>query len=106
MSQLDEARSEIEEKLIKKALEDEEFKQLLLTNPHGAIAEFDVNIPEDMEIKILEETAKTSYLVLPFVADELSDEALDLVAGGGCGCNGFLGQVKNDNQPSSFHEMT
>ncbi|WP_304508685.1 NHLP leader peptide family RiPP precursor [Anaerotignum sp.] len=91
MSKMDEVRTSLQEKIVAKALEDEEFKQLLLTNPHEAIAQFGVTIPEEMEVKILEETAQTSYLVLPFVADELTDEALDLIAGGGCGCTGNCG---------------
>ena len=53
-----------------------------MTNPHEAITQFGVTIHEGMEIKIVEETAQTAYLVLPFVSDEFSDEDLDSVAGG------------------------
>lgn len=81
-------RMELEEMIVKKSLQDEDFKKLLLTNPHEAIAQLNVEIPKEMEIKILEETANTSYLVLPYIPEELSDDALDLVAGGSaCSCN-------------------
>lgn len=81
-------RMEVEEMIIKKALQDEDFKKLLLSNPHAAISQLDVQIPKEMEIKILQETTNTSYLVLPYITEELSDDALDLVAGGSaCNCN-------------------
>ncbi|NLM55689.1 MAG: hypothetical protein GX195_12220 [Firmicutes bacterium] len=45
-----------------------------------------------MEIKVLEESAQLSYLVLPRSPEELSAEDLDAVAGGlgaevQCNCN-------------------
>jgi hypothetical protein len=97
MNKMDESRAALEEKIIQRAMEDEEFKTLLLKDPHKAIAKLGVNIPKEMEIKILEETSKTSYLVLPFVTDELSDDALSLISGGAfCNCTG--NQIShNDN---------
>ncbi|MGI6148608.1 MAG: NHLP leader peptide family natural product precursor [Firmicutes bacterium] len=73
---------ELERKVIEKALKDEAYKAKLLSDPHGAIAEFGVQISKDVEIKVLEETANVVYLVLPYMSDELSDEALEDVAGG------------------------
>lgn len=88
MSENNLSRIELEEMIIKKAMEDENFKKLLLSNPHEAIAQSGFEIPKDMEIKILEETANTSYLIFPYIPEELSDDALDLVAGGSaCNCN-------------------
>jgi hypothetical protein len=88
MSNKELTRMELEEMIIKKALQEEDFKKLLLSDPHKAIAEMGLDIPADMEINILEETAQTSYLVLPHISEELSDDALELIAGGtSCNCN-------------------
>lgn len=83
---LQEKRLALETQIMERALADEGFKERLLKNPHGAIAELGVRIPKDVEIQVLEESAKVAYLVLPYDGEELSDYALDLVAGG-CECN-------------------
>ena len=77
-------RKEIEEQIIKKAQSDKEFKKALLDNPKGTLRQFGVQIPEEIEFKVVEESAKVVYLVLPVNLDELSDEQLDAVAGGDC----------------------
>ncbi|THF81671.1 NHLP leader peptide family RiPP precursor [Cohnella fermenti] len=52
--------------IIKKAWEDPEFKQLLLADPQTALKqEFGVDIPEGVELKVVEETASSFYLVIP-----------------------------------------
>jgi len=85
-------REEIEEKAIKKAWKDENFKKDLMAKPHQAIAQLGINVPEKIEIKVVEESAKVLYLVLPVnpetLTDELADENLDEVAGG-MGCKDF-----------------
>jgi hypothetical protein len=81
-------REEIEKKAIEKAWEDENFKKNLMEKPHQAIAQIGVNVPEKIDIKVVEESAGVLYLVLPVnpetLAGELSDENLDGVAGGVC----------------------
>ncbi len=83
-------RREFETDLIVKALEDDAFKQELLDNPKAVLErESGQNIPEGLEVKIIEEEANTITLLLPKKyeapqpTDELSDEALENVAGGG-----------------------
>ncbi|MEH2072561.1 MAG: NHLP leader peptide family RiPP precursor [Nostoc sp.] len=80
-------RREIESDLIARAWKDEAFKQELIRNPKAVFArESGQKIPENIEIKVVEETGNTLYLVLPKspqVSEELSDEALEAVAGGG-----------------------
>lgn len=72
-------------KITKKAWEDDTFKKALMADPHAAIeAEFGVQISKDVELKIIEQTAKMKYIVLPEKSEDLSDEQLDSVSGGGC----------------------
>lgn len=79
---------DLEAQLIERAWQDEAFRQALLSNPKAVIeAEFGQKLPEDLQIKVLEETPNLMYLVLPMNPDQLtdqdlSDEELDLVAGG------------------------
>ncbi|WP_240647714.1 NHLP leader peptide family RiPP precursor [Paenibacillus nanensis] len=57
---------ELREKIITKAWSDPYFKERLIADPKGAIEEaFGVIIPNEVNIKILEETEDTYYLVLP-----------------------------------------
>jgi hypothetical protein len=83
------SRHEFELELIAKAWKDEAFKQELITNPKEVYArELGQQMPENLEIQVMEETPNTLYLVIPRspadaqVSEELSDEALEAVAGG------------------------
>jgi hypothetical protein len=82
-------RQKLEQQLIEKALKDESFRRQLIEDPRAAIeAETGLNIPETLNIKVLEEDSQTVYLVLPDVIamngqNELTDEELNGVAGGG-----------------------
>jgi Nitrile hydratase, alpha chain len=59
-------RKDLEIHLITRALKDEEFKQELIANPKALIEkELGAKLSEDLEIKVLEETENTLYLVLP-----------------------------------------
>jgi Nitrile hydratase, alpha chain len=81
-------RAEMERRLIERSLEDEEFRQRLLDDPKGAIEqELGSRLPESIEVRVVEESADTIYLVLPSASplgqgSELSDQELDAVAGG------------------------
>jgi Nitrile hydratase, alpha chain len=81
-------RAEMERRLIDRSLEDEEFRQRLLDDPKGAIEqELGSRLPESIEVRVVEESADTIYLVLPSASplgqgSELSDQELDAVAGG------------------------
>jgi|GEM_PF-1111212 len=75
-------RKELKEQIIKKAQSDQEFKKALVENPKGAIGQLGVQLPEDVEVKVVEESAGVVYLVLPVNPDELTDEQLDDVTGG------------------------
>lgn len=82
------SRLSIEGGLISKAWKDEAFKQELLSNPKAVISrELGTQIPDNVEVKVLEETPTSLYLALPVkpsigAEGELSDEELEAVAGG------------------------
>ena len=83
-------REEFEAKIIMKAWEDESFRQELLANPKEILSrESGKPVPEDFTVEIIEENPGTIQLVLPQnpapteAEGELSDEALEAVAGGG-----------------------
>lgn len=82
------SRFGIESALIAKAWTDENFKQELLSDPKTAIAQtLQMEIPETIDVQVIEETPTTFYLTIPakpiFSAEgELSDEELEAVAGG------------------------
>ena len=82
-------RNELEAKLVAHAWQEEAIKQELISNPRAAIErEFGQQVPESINIRVLEETGNTIYVVLPKKPsiDELSDEQLEAVAGGGVLC--------------------
>jgi hypothetical protein len=82
-------RQEMERRLIEKSLQDEDFRQRLIEDPKGAVEdELGTRLPEGVEVKTVEETQDTIYLVLPSASAaggegvELSDRELESVAGG------------------------
>ena len=75
-------REELEKEIIKKAQSDKDFKKALVDNPKEALGQLGVQVPEDVEVKVVEESAKVVYMVLPVNPDELTDEQLDEVAAG------------------------
>jgi hypothetical protein len=83
------SRAEFERRLINRSIEDEDFRQKLLDDPKGTLEqELGTRLPEAVRVRAVQETADTIYLVLPFSSPvggeggELSDEALESVAGG------------------------
>ena len=69
--------------IIAKAWEDAAFKQRLLSNPRDALKEMGVEVPDGVNLTVLESTLDENYFVLPpEPTEELSEEALDTVSGG------------------------
>jgi hypothetical protein len=77
--------------VVARAWSDPAFKKRFVSDPAGAAKEFDIQIPEGIQIKVVEDTASVRHVILPArpSAQELSDEQLQQVAGGGCtACGG------------------
>jgi Nitrile hydratase, alpha chain len=80
-------RAELERRLIERSLEDEEFRRRLLDDPKGAVEqEIGTRLPQEIKLRVVEESPDTIYLVLPrslpLGGEELSDPELEAVAGG------------------------
>jgi hypothetical protein len=83
-------RAEMERTLVQRSLEDESFRQKLLDDPRGTVEQgLGTQLPEGIEVRVVEESAQSIYLVLPSASPlggeegELSDQDLEAVAGGG-----------------------
>lgn len=71
--------------IIERAWSDASFKAKLLSNPKEAAAEMGAKLPENIEVKVWENTETVEHIVLPAnpVETELSEMELEAVAGGG-----------------------
>jgi hypothetical protein len=81
------SRKDVREALIRTALKDEFFRELLLANPKLAVERaLGTNLPEDMDVVVLEETDDKMFIVLPmqlpFEPGDLTDAELEKIAGG------------------------
>jgi hypothetical protein len=63
-----------------------DYRKTLLKDPKGLLAkQMQQDLPDNLKVTVVEETADTFYLVAPYVpaaGDELSDDDLEKVAGG------------------------
>ena len=70
-------------KIVAKAWRNPAFEAELIANPAAALKAEGIDVAEGITVTVLENTDKQFHLVLPPVpSDELSEEALDAVAGG------------------------
>ncbi|MCT4660417.1 MAG: NHLP leader peptide family RiPP precursor [Tissierellales bacterium] len=66
-----ETRLELQKKIIEKAMQEPAFKAELLADPRKALKDhFDIEVPNDVELNVFEETEKSYALVLPFAPEE------------------------------------
>ena len=82
----------MERRLIEKSLQDESFRQRLMEDPKAAVEqELGRRLREEVQVRAVEETADTIYLVLPSASmagaegGALSEQELESVAGGSAG---------------------
>lgn len=74
------------EQLIAKVWKDPTFKKKLLTNPKQTLIEMGYQIPEGINVRVVEDDAKTLTFVIPHApkeVNELSEKELCNLAGGG-----------------------
>ncbi|KYC43083.1 NHLP leader peptide family natural product precursor [Scytonema hofmannii PCC 7110] len=80
------SREEFNASIIAKTWQNASFRQELISNPRAVVArELGTTLPEELRIHVVQEDTKNIYLVIPPVPEvdeELSDEALEQVAGG------------------------
>ena len=72
-------------KAIARAWNDAAYKAKLLSNPRAALVEVGVEVPAGTNVKVMENTAETTHVVLPVApnkAGEMSTDELEKVAGG------------------------
>lgn len=87
MSEQGQTRNSVETQVLQRAAQDAQFRQDLIQNPRHVIGtQLGVDIPQNIQIQVLEETPTTFYLVLPpaqaATGQELSEMDLAGVAGG------------------------
>ena len=84
-------RAEIKRRLLARSLQDDVFRQQLLADPRAILErEIGTQLPEDLRVVAVEETADTIYLVLPSTSPvgeggHLADQELEAVTGGDAG---------------------
>ncbi|MEM9557812.1 MAG: NHLP leader peptide family RiPP precursor [Acidobacteriota bacterium] len=79
-------RGEMLDLLIKFSTQNPDYRSALKRNPKGVVAEqFQMDLPDDLKIDVLEETPDQAYVVLPYMIPEgaeLSNADLESLAGG------------------------
>lgn len=68
--------------IAQRAATDDAFKLLLLADPAAVLRAEGLDLPEAMRVVILQDTSEVCHLVLPPLADELSDAQLEAASGG------------------------
>ena len=66
---------------------DEALKARFMADPKSVMKEYDLDVPDGMDVKVVENADDCVYITLPAMhdsADSLTDEELLEVAGGGC----------------------
>ncbi len=70
---------------------DEALKQRFMANPKAVLAEYGMDVPDGMEVNVVENTGSTVHMTLPMKpSGDLSDEELTSAAGGQCLDNLFM----------------
>ena len=96
------SRGQLWDKIVEQAQKNPKYYAQLKADPRGLMEkQLGTSIPKNVQVKVVEETADTYYIVLPAIAREgaeLSDSDLEKVAGGGtvkgdASCNSAQGSA-------------
>jgi hypothetical protein len=87
MNEQRKTRKDIETHIIPQAWKDDAYKQELLSNAKTVIErEFGVQLPDELNVHVMEEDSTNLYFVLPARPNlsnaELSEDQLEAIAGG------------------------
>ena len=86
MSDVSLSRGEVQDLLSKFAKSTPSYRAALLKNAKSVVeGQLGAKLPDSIQVKAVEETADTMYVIVPYVpasGSELSDSALEMVAGG------------------------
>jgi hypothetical protein len=69
-------------KVVARAWSDELFKKRLFADPKTVLKEHGLEMPADVNVKVMEDSGKTVHLILPERPSELTVDELSQVAGG------------------------
>lgn len=69
-------------RLIARSWADAAFKARLLTDPVAVLREEEIDVPAGIQLRAVEDTAQVVHWIIPPRPTELSDEALETMAGG------------------------
>ena len=63
---------------------DDALKQRFMSDPKSVLAEYDMPVPDGMDVKVVENSDNTVHITMPMAprGNELSDEELTAAAGG------------------------
>ena len=63
---------------------DDALKQRFMSDPKSVLAEYDMPVPDGMDVKVVENSDNTVHITMPMAprGNELSDEELSAAAGG------------------------
>jgi hypothetical protein len=88
--------------LIAACWKDDALKQRFLSDPHAVLAEHGMEVPEGINVNVVENTDNTVHITMPVAPgghQDLSDEELSAAAGGFCG--GFYLHHTELGQPTT-----
>ncbi len=85
-------------KVIAQAWSDDGYKRQLVDDPAGALAEAGAEVPDGLQLRVVEDTDTLKHLVLPAAPGEgeIAEEDLERVAGGTM-CTAPVGPINPAN---------
>ena len=87
---------------------DDALKARFMSDPKAVLAEHGINVPEGMDVNVVENSDNTVHITLPMApagSTELSDDEIMAAAGGvytkdNLGCSNDLMNCPNSNMPN------